>query len=235
MHPHARWIARSMARDELNPIDVRELPRLEAICSSRTLEPGTLVLEAGSTVEHVLLLRHGEIELLARSHGGGRTVMAIVRPGGVIADIPLLLGTPMPWDAVASREATVIALDRAGWMQILRTSPGLSMRWMTSIAKRLDADRRRLLWITTKDLLAQVAGTLLEQQEPGPSGLPVVALSHETIAQLLGARRQSVTRVIAELRDRGLVASGYRETVLLDPTGLSAVAEWPAEPAEQSA
>ena len=53
----------------------------------------------------------------------------------------------------------------------------------------------------------------------------MVRLSHATIAQLLGVRRQSVSRVLAPLRERGLVTSGYRTIVLLDLPGLARVAD----------
>jgi len=48
----------------------------------------------------------------------------------------------------------------------------------------------------------------------------VVRLSHTTISHLLGARRQSVTRVIAQLRLRGLVETSYGSTELLGEDGL---------------
>ena len=104
---------------------------------------------------------------------------------------------------------------------------------MRSIALRLDDDRRRLLAILSSDLTAQVAFLLLEHAEPGDGGPPVVHLTHDVIAQLLGARRQSVSRVIAELRERGLVATAYRHAVLLDTDGLQDIAglslpAWPA-------
>jgi CRP-like cAMP-binding protein len=95
---------------------------------------------------------------------------------------------------------------------------------MRSIAVRLDDDRRRLLAIMTSDLTGQVAFLLLEHAEPGTEGIPVVHLSHDVIAQLLGARRQSVSRVMADLRARGLLATGYRQIILRDPDGLQQIA-----------
>lgn len=47
-----------------------------------------------------------------------------------------------------------------------------------------------------------------------------VRLSHLTMAHLLGARRQSVTRVLGELRRLGLVSTRYGVTVLEDEKGL---------------
>ena len=84
---------------------------------------------------------------------------------------------------------------------MLTNSPDLALRWMTSIARRLDDDRRRLVVVTSKPLLGQVAYLLLDLVEGGPGSQQVVKLSHTTIAHLLG-RRQSVARVMAELKRR---------------------------------
>ncbi len=148
--------------------------------------------------------------------------MAVVRAGGVIADIPVLLDTPMPYDAVASRDTELLALPRERWTALLAASPTLSLRWMTSIARRLDDDRRRLVVVTSRPLVEQVAYLLTDLAEDDPAGSPVVRLSHATLADLLGARRQSVSRAVGVLRERGLVATRYGVTALLDPDGLRA-------------
>jgi len=51
----------------------------------------------------------------------------------------------------------MISLSRQRWAQLLTSSPLLSLRWMTSIARRLDDDRRRLVVVTSKPLVSQVA------------------------------------------------------------------------------
>ncbi len=71
---------------------------------------------------------------------------------------------------------------------------------MTSIARRLDDDRRRLVVVTSRPLIAQVAYLLLDLHEGDVGRRYVARLSHTTIAHLLGARWQSVTRVVRELR-----------------------------------
>jgi len=94
----------------------------------------------------------------------------------------------------------MISLSRQRWAQLLTSSPLLSLRWMTSIARRLDDDRRRLVVVTSKPLVSQVAYLLPDLAESGLGQQRVVRLSHTTMSHLLGARRQSITRVIAHLR-----------------------------------
>lgn len=217
-----RWISAASAERHLGLLRRSELIQLRQFGTVHYADAGTVVAASGSRVTHVQVVSDGELELRARLDEG-RATMAVVRAGGVIADIPLLLNAPMPFDAIASRDTELIALSRARWTDLLTGSPDLALRWMTSIAHRLDDDRRRLVVVTSKPLVAQVAYLLLDLVESGPQGEPVVKLSHTTIAHLLGARRQSVTRVMGELKRRGLVESRYGHTVLLDQDGLSEV------------
>lgn len=217
-----RWISAGSAERNLGLLRPGELAQLRTIGTVRHAGAGTVAAAAGSQVTEIQIVGTGELELRARLDEG-RATMAVVRTGGVIADIPLLLNAPMPFDAIASRDTELISLSRARWTELLRGSPDLALRWMTSIARRLDDDRRRLVVVTSKPLVAQVAYLLLDLAEDGPAGDRVVRLSHTTIAHLLGARRQSVSRVVGQLKRRGLVESRYGHTVVLDPVGLREV------------
>jgi len=57
---------------------------------------------------------------------------------------------------------------------------------MTSIARRLDDDRRRLVVVSSKPLIAQLAYLLLDLAELDSGGQRVVRLGHTTMAQLSG-------------------------------------------------
>lgn len=209
------WLGRALTRQDFGPIHPSDMERLSEIAPPMTVAAGTRLLPAGETVDAVLIVGEGEVELRARVDDG-RRVMAVVRRYGVIADIPLLLGIPMPFDAIASRRTSVCALDQEQMLALLRSHPSVSLRWMTSIAQRLDADRRRLLAIMSSDLTGQVAFVLLDYAERRPDGSFAVNVSQDVIAQLLGARRQSVGRVTARMRADGIIETGYRRIILRD-------------------
>lgn len=215
-------MARAMARPDLIPLRHTDLPALEEVAETRAAPAGTVLVPTGATVTEIFVVRDGRLQLAVRTKRG-RHVVALIPPGGVCADLPMFCEQPMPFDAIAEVDSTVIALDREGLLALLRRSPSLSLRWTTSVAKRMDEMQRRLVAVLTKDLTAQVAALLLDEREQDPAGEVVVRHSHATMAQLLGARRQSVSRVLRELRKRGLVEGGYRQVVLIDPAGLAAI------------
>jgi CRP-like cAMP-binding protein len=217
-----RWISPDSARRDLGVFSSQDLAQLRELGRMRSAEPGEVVLRTGSRVTHVLAVVHGELDLVSRLESGAAT-MSVVRRGGVLGDIPLLLDVPMPFDAVATQPSDLIALSRQPWMDVVTSRPALCLRWMSSIARRLDNDRRRLVMVQSRPLIAQVAYLLLDLAERDDGELPRVRISQATMAQLLGARRQSITRVLSELRERGLIRTGYGTTDVLDEDGLTAV------------
>lgn len=233
------WHTRAMSRQDFAPFTAADLRSVREAAVEESVEVGTRLYTAGDRVDRVLVIGGGEVELSART-SSGRRVLEVVRKGGVIADIPLFLEAPMPFDAVVSRRAIVCELDRNALVAFLSSAPAASLRWMRSIALRLDDDRRRLLAILSSDLTAQVAFLLLEHAERGPTGEPEVHLTHEVMAQLVGARRQSVSRVVAGLREQGLLTTEYRHIVLHDIDALQDIAgpslpAWTAKPGEPGA
>lgn len=229
MRRHALWIARAMARTDLTPLHPSDIEQLERVVRVRHEPQGTVLLTAGATVESVFVVRSGEVRLATRRPLGGRQLVGLIREGGVVGDIPMFCERPMPFDALTGQQTTILEISRTQLLTLLTQSPSLSLRWMTSLAKRLEQTQHRMVSLLTKDLTMQVALLLLDEREQQTGDSWVVRLSHGTIAQLLGVRRQSVSRVLATLRADGLVSSGYRTIVLRDVDGLAKVAGVPVE------
>jgi CRP-like cAMP-binding protein len=220
------WLDQGITAGDPELLDGPVLDRLAAIAAVRTVQPGEIVAQAGARTDHVIVVRDGELELSVSTTGGHR-ILALVRPGGVVGDVAALCGMPMPVDAVAIRECRVMECDLERVLEMLSRSPDLALRWMTSLACRLLASHRHALALLRKDLVTQVAALLLLEQDPTPDGPPTVRLSQEAIAQLLGASRQSISRVLSGFRKRGLVRTGYRSVVLLQREALADIAGEP--------
>lgn len=199
--------------------DEKDLAALSAYGTILEVAAGEFVGRAGTVLDRIIVVREGEVEFTARNAVGRRVVVALAQAGRPIGDIPFLLRQPMRLDAIARERSTLIVIDHEKWLQILAESPALTYRWMGSVARRLDADRRRLMILTTRSLPSQVAFLILEQVHSDGHA----PITHVTLAGMLGARRQSVTRVLAQLRDDGLVSTSYGDIRVVDWSGLLAM------------
>jgi CRP-like cAMP-binding protein len=217
---HAAWIARSLGRGDLFPFTPEDVAELAQRIGFATYEAGTRLLAPGRLVEWIGLIEYGEVELSHRS-GVRRIVLQILRDGDLLGDVPYFCRLPSPYTARTLTEVSLIRLEREDLEALLASHPMIAQRFLYSLASRLERMQRRLLQLTGGELRTQLASLLLD--EAGVDSEPV-ALPQATLAELLGARRPSVNRVLKELEARGMIRLGYRRVDILDAAALARVA-----------
>jgi CRP/FNR family transcriptional regulator, cAMP and macrophage regulator len=217
---HAAWIARSLGRGDLFPFTPEDVAELAERIGFATYEPGTRLLAPGGPVEWIGLIEYGEVELSHRS-GVRRVVLQILRDGDLLGDVPYFCRLPSPYTARTLTEVMLIRLERRDLEGLLASHPMIAQRFLYSLASRLERMQRRLLQLTGGELRTQVAALLLD--EAGADSEPV-RLPQATLAELLGARRPSVNRVLKQLEAEGTIRLTYRQVNILDAAALARVA-----------
>ena len=217
---HAAWMARHLGRGDLFPFTSGEVAELAATIGVETVEPGTRLLGTGGPVEFIGIIERGEVELSHRS-GFRRVVLQILRDGDLLGDVPFFCRLPAPFTARALTEVMLIRLDRPSMDRLLAARPALAQRFLYSLASRLDRMQRRLLQLAVGDLRQQVASLLLDESGDAHGA---VRLPQSTLAELLGATRPAINRVLKGLESDGLIRLGYREIEVADPRALERIA-----------
>jgi CRP-like cAMP-binding protein len=156
------------------------------------------------------------------SHRAGirRVVLQILRDGDLLGDVPFFCRLPAPFTARALTEVMLIRLNRSSVDRLLAARPAVAQRFLYSLASRLDRMQQRLLQLTGGDLRQQVASLLLDEAGEGR----LVRLPQATLAQLLGATRPAVNRILKALEAEGLIGLGYRQVKVVRPEALEQVA-----------
>ncbi len=130
------------------------------------------------------------------------------------------------------REEVAEALTNA---QIEAIDPArLGQHELLTITQSLSKQMQRLMdyeyHLQTGDLRQRVARYLLKLAatplaRTDDAGRTVVAATHELIAEGTASTRESVSKIVTDLRREGLIESGYRSIVLLKPEVLKEIAE----------
>lgn len=204
-----------MGRGALAPVSADDAAVLAAELSERRYAAGTTIFRRGELPASVYILRHGAVEL-SRMLNGRRVALQILRPGDVFGDVPLLVRTAEPFDAVALDDTVLLSIDSVTLSQLLERRPRLSYRWLVSVAERMAQAQARVTDLLAGGMEAQVASFLLRHAEHGR-----VNLSQNVLAELVGGQRTSVNRVLQGLEGRGLVRLHYRQVEIVDEDGLS--------------
>jgi CRP/FNR family transcriptional regulator, cyclic AMP receptor protein len=177
----------------------------------------------------------GYVKLIDPRVDGNRFVRLFLSRGGLFGDRPFGTGafcgfaSPQHEQAVAHGPAEVLELDRQELENASHARAELAMMLLESVAVRGQFLERRLLWQFTTPMRARVAATLrdlirFEGQRCRHGHTIDVRLSHQDLAEPVGAARPVVSAELVQMRREGLVEYTRCYFCVDDLAGLDRVA-----------
>jgi CRP-like cAMP-binding protein len=207
---------------DLAKTDRRAFQQLLAELEPQPLQRGTVLGLARAHSEHVYFLDSGVVSLVAHTRNGSSVEVALVGREGVAGIADALGSHPLPYDLVVQLPGLAWRAPKALIRHHILSCSALhgllmdySQRVMHQLAQSAVCNRfhssvqRLARWLL---LTAERAETLRFE------------LTHELVAQMVGAPRSAVSQAAATLRDRGII--DYRRGVLTirNPARLHTVA-----------
>jgi CRP/FNR family cyclic AMP-dependent transcriptional regulator len=121
--------------------------------------------------------------------------------------------------ATALTYAELLFAPKEELAALLEAFPEVQGFFLKALYARLKAAEARL-WEARHLSVAQRLARLLLALGPGEVGL-----SHQDLARMVGATRETVTKLLGEWALRGVVDLGYRRLQVLDPKALARLGE----------
>jgi CRP/FNR family cyclic AMP-dependent transcriptional regulator len=196
----------------------------------REFPTGSRLLHQGDTSTHVILLLEGCVKVTADS-GEGQSVLLDVRIAGVlVGELAALDGAPRSATVTAAGLVRARVLDLAAFHAFVNRHPMAGLAVSASVAAKLRWSIRRRIDFGAYPVPVRLARVILELgrahgRSDGEEVCIGVELSQPEWAALIGASEPAVHRALKDLRRRGIVRTGYRQTVVLRPDRLVAMAE----------
>jgi CRP-like cAMP-binding protein len=212
-----------------------ERGRLEAHSRARTFSRGAVVYCPDELGETVLLLTRGRIKIMALTPDGHEAILAFIEPGEIFGELAVLDEAPRNEHAEAVQDSHVLAIPREDLLWLLSRRPDIALSITKLIGLRLRRIENRLKSILFRSTRERTVAVLLELLDThgrvlGRRGEISIRLSHQELANLIGATRERVTVTLGQLQREGLIEINRRRIVILDRTWLAAEASGEARP-----
>ena len=197
-----------------------EIKALKAHLELVRLSSGELLVEAGKRPQYAYFPVDCVISLYVRMESGEASSIAMIGNEGMYSVAQVLGGDTLPFFASVQNAGHAFRIDSCLLKQQIAAAEGL----------------RHILLLYSQAMLTQIAQTgvcgrhhSLEQQLclhllliHDRSLTDSFTLTHEAVAHMLGARRESVTEAAGRLREAGLIDYKRGHVKVLDRTGLEA-------------
>ncbi|SDE39387.1 cAMP-binding domain of CRP or a regulatory subunit of cAMP-dependent protein kinases [Thermus arciformis] len=191
---------------------------LQAFRPLRVRRGGRLYAE-GDRADGLYLVREGWVFLERPGPLEGPATLGVVGPGGLLGE-EALVGERRRAGALALTYAELLFAPEEALQGLLARFPEVQAFLLKALYARLKAAEERLWETRHLPVGSRLARLLLGLAQGGE-----VAFSHQDLARMVGATRETVTKLLGEWALKGWVELGYRRVEVLDPKALARLAE----------
>ena len=206
----------------LSGVPESDLVALASACRDRTFPAGQIILRQDAPGDSLYVLIDGQVKVVLIGEDGREVILSVLGAGAVFGEMSLLDDAPRSAHVIAMTHCSALTLHRAAFHERLRASPDLCMALLAALSSRLRRADDRIRALSLLDVNGRVAHLLLQQAADAGSDTFPRRLTHQTMAELIGASRETVSRTLRHLTDRGVISIARRQVVLLDRAALEA-------------
>jgi CRP/FNR family transcriptional regulator, cyclic AMP receptor protein len=210
----------------LAPLTDGERAAVLARARRRTFAKGEVVFHEGDPADALHLVESGHLAVRVSTPDGERATLTILSAGDAVGELALLdRGT------LHHRSASVLALDKAetrvlsasSFHELCDQHPGVQRLLVDTLAGRVRDLSGRLLETMYLGLDRRVYRCLLRLAEVYGEGTarPVIPLTQEHLADLVGGTRPSVNQVLQRLVTLGVIELGRGRVVIVNQVELT--------------
>lgn len=201
--------------------------RVADACAWQRYGKGQTILDREDTDRDLLFCVDGELEITSFSSSGRAVSFAHVGPGEHFGELSAIDGRPRSATAVAASGVHVARLPEPEVHRLLEETPAVARQLLAGLAGTIRTLNDRVIDLNTRSVQQRVIRELLESARPSPvaSGQRIVqpAPTQAALAARADSTRETVARVLGELRDSGLVTKKGRCFTLHAPDRLQAL------------
>ena len=201
-----------------------EFSSLQHIFILRSYRRNQVIFMEEETGNYMYLVLTGKVKVAKSSSAGRETILAIHKAGDFFGEMSLLDGKTAPATVSAMEDSKIISVSGSDFHRHLMHNEKVLLQiidvlcarlrqvWQTQSLSSSKADARIRMGIyelAKRHGIQDAHGTIID-----------LKITHQELAEMVGTSRETVTRVIARLREEGIIEVDQRRMTLLDPKAL---------------
>jgi len=191
-----------------------------------SFQPGRWTHAEGYEDTGLLIIIRGFVHVLCKAPGKRQVLLGSIGAGGAMGQTSRFGGGPRLVTVQCVENSLILLASDRVLTQIATTRPQI-WRAVAALAYHRSRDLLQLLAETIalpppQRVAARMVRLAREQDEGGE---PMLRLSQEALAEMVGLTRKTVNGYFAEFERKGLIRRTYASTILIDPSGLRRIGE----------
>ncbi len=166
----------------------------------------------------------GKIKIHKMGTDGKEQIVRLVKPGDFVGYRALIADTPYSASATALEDSTVCIVPKSAFFNLLKGNDAFSEGMMKLLCRNLQDSEKKLTEMAYKPVRERLAEAMLllknTYQEPDVKTDFVINLTREDLASLVGTAKETVIRLLSDMKNDKIIKSEGRKITILKPERL---------------
>jgi CRP-like cAMP-binding protein len=188
-----------------------------------------VIFHEGDPGDSLFVIASGCVKIVLESTAGEEAIIATLGRGGFFGELSVLDGAERSATAVALQPTELACLGRTPFLELVDNQAGLRRALLTGLATEVRGLTHHVEELHFLDLPGRLAMRLVELARqagcPGPGAQLPWHYTQSDLASMIGGSRQSVSHLLGDLCDHGLVRIDRDAIVIPDIDALARAAE----------
>jgi CRP/FNR family cyclic AMP-dependent transcriptional regulator len=182
-----------------------ELLKFAELTRERTYPKGSVILFQGDPGDSLYVLRQGRAKVVLIGEDGREVILGVLEPGAHFGELALIDDQPRSAHVIAMEDSQLLILRREDFRRRVEANPSVAWALLTELSRRLRRADQKIGGLVLLDVPGRISRLLLDLSSETSNGTIEKPLTHQTIAQMIGASRETVSRAMKDFQEEGLI------------------------------
>ncbi len=188
-------------------------------CREQEADKGQVIVSENAPGDALFVILSGDVKVSVISSEGKEIILSTLKGGEFFGEMSLLDGATRSANVIALSKARLLRLSREDFLSQILPEREIAAAILAVMSRRLRAANERITNLIALDVFDRLGRYF--QREAADKGRVLIdgsvvfeRLPQSDIASIIGSSRETVTRMIREMVEQGLVAVSGRNIIL---------------------
>jgi CRP/FNR family cyclic AMP-dependent transcriptional regulator len=193
-----------------------DLAAFSELTRERSYPKGSVIVFEDDPGDALFLVAAGQVKVVLIAEDGREVILSVLGEVSFFGEMAVIDEEPRSAHVIAMDDSNLLVLRREDFHARLRQSPEVAIALLKEISRRLRRADEKIGSLVLLDVNGRVAHLLLRMAEDEGGDRITRKLTHHTIAQMIGSSRETVSRTMRNLVERGIIQVTRKDITLKD-------------------
>jgi CRP-like cAMP-binding protein len=212
--------------DAFQALNTKEMEILHATKYDTVYRAGEVIAKQGAPISHLVSLNEGLAKIVLETPGKQDIIVSLEKPVYVLTGPGLFVDNRYHFSVIAVTECRTCYLEIQELHNLIDSNPDFARRFYKTVGEKTIMLYNRIRSLNQKNMAGRISEALLFLHDTIFQTNPFdITLTRQELAEFTGMTKESVSRILKEFKEEGLIETEEKRVEILDLEKLTSISK----------